>query len=70
MSVATNLFELRRQLNQLLLLYYKICPGYPTFKSTGRSPQNIREFTKPGRQRQPERHLKFQKASLVSVRYL
>ena len=28
------------------------------------------EFTKPGRQRQPERHLKFRKASLVSVRYL
>ena len=30
----------------------------------------IREFTKPGRQRQPERRLKFRKASLVSVRYL
>ena len=29
-----------------------------------------REFTKPGRQRQPERHLKFRKESLVSVRYL
>ena len=30
----------------------------------------IREFTKPRQQHQPERHLKFQKASLVSVRYL
>ena len=30
----------------------------------------IREFTKPGRQRQPERHLEFRKASLVSIRYL
>ena len=28
----------------------------------------IREFTKPGRQRQAERHLEFRKASLVSVR--
>ena len=28
------------------------------------------EFTKPGRQRQPERHLKFCKASIVSLRYL
>ena len=30
----------------------------------------IREFAKSGRQRQPERHLEFRKASLVSVRYL
>ena len=29
----------------------------------------IREFTKPGRQRQPERHLIFCKRSIVSVRY-
>ena len=31
---------------------------------------SIREFTKPGRQRQPERHLKFRKANLISVCYL
>ena len=27
-----------------------------------------REFTTPGRQRQPERHLKFREASIVSIR--
>ena len=30
----------------------------------------IGEFTKPGRQRQPERHLEFRKGSLFSVRYI
>ena len=30
----------------------------------------FREFTKPERQRQPERHLIFCKGSIVSVRYL
>ena len=31
---------------------------------------HIREFTKPGRQRQPERHLKLRRANIVPVSYL
>ena len=34
----------------------------------GRSELDSREFTKPGRQRQPERHLIFCKGGIVSVR--
>ena len=38
--------------------------------SDPRAMPDNREFTKPGRQRQPEHHLEFRKASLVSVRYI
>ena len=51
--------------------YIGKAPHMPDPWMTGKIlPAPNREFKQPGRQRQPDRHLKFRKASIVSVSYL